>query len=121
MYTKISGEKTLLYIRSPMLYKVLKNYGRDDENRVPRVNSDTGRYGERWMELGKARTLDHFLARICGWCPLCAHARRRGEGACFRFVRRVEKDICPFCRAYERVRGRAAGESLGGREAGPCD
>ncbi len=59
--------------------------------------------------------IDRFLASICGWCPLCRHARRKGEGIAYRFVRRVEKDICPVCLAYERVNGRPAceGEKTG--------
>ncbi len=49
---------------------------------------------------------DRFLASICGWCPVCRQARRKREGIAHRFVSRVEKNICPFCRAYERVNGR---------------
>ena len=51
---------------------------------------------------------DRLLASVCGWCPVCRQARRKGEGFAYRFVQRVEKDICPFCRAYERVNGRPA-------------
>ncbi len=60
------------------------------------------------MELEKTTSQDRFLAKVCELCPLCRHARNRGEGIAYRLVSRLEKDICPFCRAYERVYGRPA-------------
>jgi hypothetical protein len=55
---------------------------------------------------------DRFLAAVCGWCPLCRQARRKGKGVAYRLVRNVESGICPFCRAYERVNGHPAHEGL---------
>ncbi len=53
---------------------------------------------------------DRRLARLCELCPVCRHARRRQQGIAFTFVRKVEADICPFCRAYERVHGKKSHE-----------
>jgi hypothetical protein len=55
-------------------------------------------------------TLDRALARVCESCPVCRTARRNQQGLANRFVRGAEMDICPFCRAYERVHGRKAHE-----------
>lgn len=70
------------------------------------------RPGLRGMPMDSERTdsRDRFLALICEWCPLCRNARRRGKGIAYEIVHRLEKDICPFCRAYERVYGRPACE-----------
>ncbi len=70
------------------------------------------------MERKKTTAQDRFLAQICILCPLCRHARDRGEGVAYRVVQRLEKDICPFCRAYERVYGRPACE--GEKQAEGC-
>lgn len=48
-------------------------------------------------------TLDRALAKICELCPVCLHARYHQKGMVFDFVKNVEQDICPFCKAYERV------------------
>ena len=56
--------------------------------------------------------LDRALARACESCPVCRPARRNQQGLANRFVRGIEVGICPFCRAYERVHGRKAHESL---------
>ncbi len=58
--------------------------------------------------------IDQWLARVCECCPVCRQARCKPKGIAYRFVRRVEKDICPFCRAYERVNGRPACEGKTG-------
>jgi hypothetical protein len=54
--------------------------------------------------------MDRALARICGVCPICRHARKKQEGVAFRLVRHIETGVCPFCRAYEKVHGRKAHE-----------
>lgn len=56
-------------------------------------------------EKAKPGRLDHLLAAVCRNCLVCRHARRRGEGLAYGFVRRIEKGVCPFCQAYERVYG----------------
>ncbi|ANA39198.1 hypothetical protein [Geobacter anodireducens] len=57
--------------------------------------------------------LDKALAKVCELCPVCLHARYHQKGVGFDFVRTVERDICPFCKAYERVHGRKAHERRG--------
>lgn len=52
-----------------------------------------------------------LMARMCELCPVCRHARRKQQGMAFAFVKNVETDICPFCKAYERVHGRKAHET----------
>ncbi len=54
--------------------------------------------------------LDRFLAGVCQHCPVCRRARQQQIGLAFRLVQRVESQVCPFCRAYERVHGRKAHE-----------
>jgi len=57
--------------------------------------------------------LDRALARVCECCPVCLHARYHQKGIVHAFVQKVEVEICPFCRAYERVHGRKAHERRG--------
>ena len=56
--------------------------------------------------------LDRALANLCRNCPVCRRARKCQSGAAFWLVNRVERHLCPFCRAYERVYGRKAYEQL---------
>lgn len=58
-------------------------------------------------------TLDRALAKVCGSCPVCRHARLSQQGVTFSFVKSVETNICPFCKAYERVHGKKAHEKRG--------
>jgi uncharacterized protein CbrC (UPF0167 family) len=51
---------------------------------------------------------DRFLAKFCVNCTVCKHARKKQQGAAFWFVSKIEGNLCPFCRAYERVYGRKA-------------
>ncbi len=55
-------------------------------------------------------SLDRALATCCEFCPVCRHARNHQKGVLFDFVKNVEQDICPFCKAYERVHGKKAHE-----------
>lgn len=55
-------------------------------------------------------TMDRALAKVCEFCPVCLHARHYQEGLVYEFVKGVEGDICPFCKAYERVHGKKAHE-----------
>jgi hypothetical protein len=57
-----------------------------------------------------ATSLDRALAKMCEICPVCLHARHYQQGAVYNFVKNVEQDICPFCKAYERVHGIKAHE-----------
>jgi len=54
--------------------------------------------------------LDRVLASVCRNCPVCRRARRQQSGVAFQLVNQVERHLCPFCRAYERVYGRKAHE-----------
>ncbi len=56
-------------------------------------------------------TLDVTLAGVCRSCPVCRTARRHQAGFAYWLVNRVERSLCPFCRAYERVYGRKAHEA----------
>jgi hypothetical protein len=56
--------------------------------------------------------LDRALAGVCRSCPVCRQARQRQSGLAFRWVNRMERGFCPFCRAYERVYGRKAHEGM---------
>ncbi|HNZ11125.1 MAG TPA: hypothetical protein PKI97_06750 [Smithellaceae bacterium] len=49
---------------------------------------------------------DRLLAKVCVTCPVCKQARKKQQGAAFWFVQKIEGDLCPFCKAYERVYGR---------------
>ena len=62
------------------------------------------------MPRTRAFRLEKALADVCVSCPVCRRARGRQRGAAFWFVRKAERQVCPFCRAYERVYGRKAHE-----------
>jgi len=70
--------------------------------------SATGKKIEALIRTTGATALDLKLARVCELCPVCRHARKQQQGLAFRLVKGIEQDICPFCRAYERVHGRKA-------------
>ena len=65
------------------------------------------------MSHAEASTLDRTLAKVCELCPACLHARHHQEGLVYNFVKSIEIDICPFCKAYERVHGKKAHEKRG--------
>ena len=60
----------------------------------------------------KITDTDRKLAKFCISCPVCRHARKKQQGAAFLFVKKIEGNLCPFCRAYERVYGRKAHQPL---------
>jgi uncharacterized protein CbrC (UPF0167 family) len=60
----------------------------------------------------KITDTDRKLAKFCISCPVCRHARKKQEGTAFWFVKKIEGDLCPFCKAYERVYGRKAYQPL---------
>ena len=57
-------------------------------------------------------TADLALAKVCLNCPVCRQARRKQRGAAFWLTSKVESQLCPFCRAYERVYGRKSHEPV---------
>ena len=67
----------------------------------------TGKSGKR-----KITDTDRKLAKFCISCPVCRHARKKQQGAAFWFVKKIEGDLCPFCKAYERVYGRRAHQPI---------
>lgn len=62
------------------------------------------------MNHNQPSKLEMALAGVCRSCPVCRTARRRQAGFAYWLVNRVERSLCPFCRAYERVYGRKAHE-----------
>ncbi len=57
---------------------------------------------------------DKQLAKQCLECPLCKRARRKQRGLIFWFVKKLEGNVCPACKAYEKVYARKAHEPLTG-------
>ena len=55
---------------------------------------------------------DRKLAKLCMECLLCKGARKKQRGFFFWIVKHVEVGICPACKAYEKVYGRKAHESI---------
>ena len=77
------------------------------------MRSASERFKMRGMEEAwRAGTGAGFLARCCEWCPVCRHARATQRGWCYDLVRKVERGLCPFGRAYERVHGRKPYEPM---------
>jgi len=58
------------------------------------------------MESVEITEKDRKLAEQCRTCPLCKRARRKQRGLAFWFVKRLERGICPACKAYKKVYGR---------------
>ena len=55
---------------------------------------------------------DRKRAQNCVECKVCSHARKMQRGFTFWFVKTVEGNICPYCKAYEKVYGRKAHEPM---------
>lgn len=53
---------------------------------------------------------DREMAQRCVECTMCVRARRNQRGLAFLFVKWLERGLCPYCKAYERVYGRKAHE-----------
>ena len=67
------------------------------------------------MNNGRISERKRKMADRCRECPVCRHARKKQQGPVFWFVRTVEGDLCPWCKAYEEVYGRKAHEPLPGK------
>lgn len=63
-------------------------------------------------EKRKISQKDRNLAKFCLTCPVCKHARKRQKGLVFKFVQKIEGNLCPFCKAYERVYGKKAHQPI---------
>ena len=57
---------------------------------------------------------DRRKAQMCIECPVCDRARRKQRGLAYLFVKFLEKGICPYCKAYEKVYGKKAHEPITG-------
>ena len=55
---------------------------------------------------------DRKMAQFCVDCKLCRHARAKQKGFAYWFVKKIEREICPFCKAYQKVYGRKAHEPV---------
>ncbi|MBN1765350.1 MAG: hypothetical protein JW860_08850 [Sedimentisphaerales bacterium] len=55
---------------------------------------------------------DKQRAQRCLTCPVCKRARQKQKGAAFWFIKFIESGLCPYCKAYEKVYGRKAHESI---------
>ena len=62
------------------------------------------------MGRGTITDKDRAMAQVCVQCTVCSHARRSQKGPIFWFVKAIEGNMCPWCKAYERVYGRKAHE-----------
>ena len=58
----------------------------------------------------KPSKADLRLAQVCQICTVCKYARKKQRGAIYNFVKSIERKLCPFCRAYERVYGKKASD-----------
>jgi hypothetical protein len=54
---------------------------------------------------------DERMAKHCVECPVCARARKKQRGIAYWFVKNIENDLCPYCKAYERAYGKKAHEA----------
>jgi uncharacterized protein CbrC (UPF0167 family) len=63
------------------------------------------------MNATSAAEKDKQMAQRCVECPVCAHARKKQRGIAYWFVKNIEKGLCPYCMAYERVYGKKAHET----------
>ncbi len=55
---------------------------------------------------------DRKMAKVCMFCTVCKHARKKQRGMAYQFVKSIEAGLCPFCKAYERIYGKKAHEPL---------
>jgi len=62
------------------------------------------------METSVITEKERQMAKQCLECPVCKKARKNQRGFFFWFVRKIEGDMCPYCKAYEKVYGRKAHE-----------
>lgn len=61
--------------------------------------------------LGNTHEHDLYMAKVCLACRMCRHAREKQKGTAFWLVKHIERKICPYCQAYQRIFGRYAHEA----------
>ena len=63
-----------------------------------------GNHSTRRLKLDKKKKKTE-KARFCkDKYPVCVKARNKGRGILYQLVR-LERHVCPYCRAYERMYG----------------
>jgi hypothetical protein len=63
------------------------------------------------MNTTSATEKDKKMAQRCVECPVCTRARKKQRGIAYWFVKYIERGVCPYCAAYERVYGKKAHEA----------
>lgn len=64
------------------------------------------------MENPQVTEQEREMARLCLECLCGKSARSKQAGLAYNFVKHVTSELCPFCRAYEKVHGRKAHEPV---------
>lgn len=64
------------------------------------------------MDFEKITEKERKLANQCLECYICKRAREKQKGLAFWFVKKLESNICPACKAYEKVYHRKAHEPI---------
>ncbi len=61
------------------------------------------------MEQTDITDKDREMARFCmEECPVCTRGRKKQKGLAYWFVKTIERGLCPYCQAYEKVYGQPA-------------
>ena len=71
------------------------------------------------MNTTSATEKDKQMAQRCVECPVCTRARKKQRGIAYWFVKYIERGVCPYCAAYERVYGKKAHEKTVNGESSP--
>jgi CxxC motif-containing protein len=58
------------------------------------------------MEQPVTTEKDRQMAQVCVNCPVCTRARKNQKGLACWFVKTIEGEMCPYCKAYAKVYGR---------------
>lgn len=57
------------------------------------------------------KDLQRGLAKFCkDRCPICRRARAKQRGVAYVLTRYIDAPVCPACRSYKAVYGRASYE-----------
>jgi hypothetical protein len=51
-------------------------------------------------------------AKKCLECPVCVKAREKQKGLAYWFVKLIDRTICPYCKAFEKVFNQRAYEPI---------
>jgi ferredoxin-like protein FixX len=102
----IKGNATEVYLNNRIIESNLKEakMAKEKEKTKAKVTAKSAK--------PKIAEMDRKLAKICLICPVCNHARKKQEGLAFKFVQNIEGNLCPFCKAYERVYAKKAHQPI---------